>query len=186
MKPSVDGLSVRTISTLRLCVLSCRIAFSTAERAFTIVWVAFLIFILYGFLKSCLRRNHVPGQSSYHPSPNYRPGGGGWFPGGPRDNYADPPPPYPKTPSEQPGQNWRPGFWTGATLGGLGAYFMTNRRPVVNTERWSGPWDWEERINRRPIFNGRRYSASSEDRGEGPSNLGGMRRSTGLGGTTVR
>ncbi|OLN96722.1 Store-operated calcium entry-associated regulatory factor [Colletotrichum chlorophyti] len=49
-------------------------------------------------------------------------GGGGWNPGFGPDN-DDPPPPYPGTkPSDQSSQGWRPGFWSGAGVGGAAGY----------------------------------------------------------------
>lgn len=58
-------------------------------------------------------------------------GGGG---GGAHPDHYDPPPPYDygssKKPSARtPGQEgWRPGFWTGAGLGGAAGYLASNRR----------------------------------------------------------
>jgi len=150
-----------------------------AERIFMFIWIAFLVFTILSVITSCFHRIRQPGNTSH---PNRRPGGNGSFPGGPRDDY-DAPPPYSQSNANQ---GWRPGFWTGTALGGLGSYFMNNRRPEVYTDRWSSPWDWEGRLLRRPIFGRRRVSPSSEDRGEGTSSVGATRRSTGLGGTTVR
>lgn len=137
------------------------------------------------------RNPRTPGRSSNN-SPPRRPNSGGsgyWFPGG-DNNQFDPPPPYPKyqqdtTPTWQ---NWRPGFWTGAALGGLANHWWNAPR-TTTTEvpvRRTAAYDWE-----RPSFFGRgsgynRQPASDYDRGEGSSNLGPMRRSTGLGGSSVR
>ncbi len=57
-------------------------------------------------------------------------GGGG---GGGRPDH-DPPPPYDYGPSRKPSartpgqEGWRPGFWSGAGLGGAAAYLAANRR----------------------------------------------------------
>jgi hypothetical protein len=146
------------------------------------VWFAVLALLVYCFLKSYTRADpaHTASSSSNHP--DFRPGGGGWFPGGHQDppNYP-PPPPYPKGPEEQPRRPWEPGFWTGAALGGLGTYFATNRR---RTEPASVTFD--NRFVGRPWSSGRRSSRDSDDKGEGSSNLGSIRRSTGFGGTNVR
>lgn len=150
---------------------------------FNVVWVAVLLLILYSFLKSCFgssRTRSPPGPRPYNPSYG-RPS---WFPGG--HDYSDPPPPYPKPSTDE---GWRPGFWTGAALGGLGTHlFNSARRPQATR------YDWErDRFTQgafRPttpptsFTSGRQHS--SDDRGEGSSNLGSMRRSTGFGGSNVR
>ncbi|KAI0759583.1 hypothetical protein BD413DRAFT_607513 [Trametes elegans] len=183
---------------------------------FMLVWVAVLGLILYNLLSSCLRaRRAQPGSSPQPPRrPWWGPGsGGGWFSGpAPDTGPHDPPPPYTKhAPSSPtgpaPAQGWAPGFWTGAALGGLGAYLFgsgAREQQRRHGEGWfrarpaPGLYDWEaERAFRpmRPVpassswFGGpaavrRRWDA--DDRGEGPSSLGGMRRSTGLGGSSVR
>jgi len=168
-----------------------------ASIFFWIVWLGFIGLILYTVLLSCLsRRSTTPRSSSDNP-PRRPNSGSGWFPGGHQDNNypSDPPPPYPKYQQDAPGwQNWRPGFWTGAALGGLANHWWnggggggprTTEVPVRRTV-----YDWE-----RPSFFGRGsgYSTrqpsttpSDYDRGEGSSNMGPMRRSTGLGGSSVR
>ncbi|KIK63018.1 hypothetical protein GYMLUDRAFT_163862 [Collybiopsis luxurians FD-317 M1] len=160
---------------------------------FTIIWVAVLLFICYSFLKSCLAgrstsdsgtaRNNRPGGGT--------PGGSGWFPGNYDDHSSgDTPPPYSKNASNNQQQNegWRPGFWTGALLGGLADRYLMRNNEVPRRQ-----YDWEQ--SRRPttsFFNGggggnrRVWSSNSEDRGEGPSNSGSMRQSTGFGGSNVR
>lgn len=173
----------------------------TLTLLFNIVWLTFLAIILYNIIKSCLRgRTHhsgqTPGSSNRPDGPSGR--GRGWFPGGNNDfgnNYQDPPPPYSKGPSSGPQTSWwNPGFWTGAALGGLGAHlFNSMQRPRA--------YDWErDRILRAPppvpeeyystsgwTSGQRRRSAfDSTDRGEGSSNLGSMRSSTGLGASRVR
>ncbi|KAG5221379.1 DUF1183-domain-containing protein [Salix suchowensis] len=59
-----------------------------------------------------------------------------WFPGG-HDDHAGPTdlPPYSKDPQPS-GPGWRPGFWTGAALGGLGTIYSKapaelNATPLV-------------------------------------------------------
>ncbi|KAF8806995.1 DUF1183-domain-containing protein [Phlegmacium glaucopus] len=114
-------------------------------------------------------------------------GSGYWFPGGHQDNQSGPPPPYSKNPQNVPGwQNWRPGFWTGAALGGL-ANHLWNRPRTVAPARQS-VYDWERVQPRASFFGGGSgyRQPANNDRGEGPSNLGPMRRSTGLGGSNVR
>ncbi|KAF7309725.1 putative endoglucanase [Mycena indigotica] len=151
---------------------------------FMVIWFAVLAIIVYSFVKSCMNGgtgNRVGGG----PRPGPRPGYGGFFPGGFNDNDAAPPPPYSKTnPDATPNQNqgWRPGFWTGAAIGGLGAHLFNNRQN-------NRAYDWErERMHpnaNRFQFQSRRSGPrySSDDRGEGSSNLGAMRQSTGFGGS---
>jgi SOCE-associated regulatory factor of calcium homoeostasis len=146
------------------------------------VWFGVLAFLVYCFLKSYSRTDptHTASSSSSHP--DFRPGGGGWFPGGHQDPPSyPPPPPYPKGPEEPSRRPWEPGFWSGAALGSLGTYLATNRR---RTEPASVTFD--NRFVGRPRSSGRRSSWDSDDKGEGSSNLGSMRRSTGFGGTNVR
>jgi hypothetical protein len=149
---------------------------------FMTLWLGVLLFICYGIIKSCLRRN----SNSHNPPPR-RPGsshsGSAWFPGDYGDDHANTsPPPYSKTnPDSAQSSGWRPGFWTGAALGGLGATLFNNRGPARETVQRPAAYDWE--WTRRPQ---QRYSAPSDDRGEGSSNLGAMRRSIGLGGSNVR
>ena len=94
----------------------------------------------------------------------------------------DEPPPYPKP---EGNQGWRPGFWTGAALGGFANHLINRQRPEPRVAPVA--YDWE-RVPGASFFGGRRTPpvARYDDRGEGPSNLGAMRRSTGLGGSTVR
>ncbi|KAJ7170744.1 DUF1183-domain-containing protein [Mycena crocata] len=158
-------------------------SFDIASTIFTVVWLAFVAIILYSFFQSCMRgpQNRVGGR----PDPG-RPGnsGPGFFPGGLNDDDTSPPPPYSKT-APASSEGWRPGFWTGAVLGGLGTHFFNNRQN-------SRAYDWErDRAYRPPaagsMFGQRRSSARyTEDRGEGSSNLGSMRQSTGFGGSSVR
>ncbi|KII89974.1 hypothetical protein PLICRDRAFT_159249 [Plicaturopsis crispa FD-325 SS-3] len=150
-----------------------------ARMAFLAIWMAFLVFILYSMLKSCLR-----GSSSTRgrPQPGSGSGGSSWFPGSDNDSSDHPPPPYSKnaTPDVPQSQTWRPGFWTGAAIGGLGTALLNRGRGAGRTD--SRPWDWEQERNRVP----RRTAFRDDDRGEGSSSLGAMRTSTGLGGSNVR
>jgi len=155
---------------------------SVASTVFTVIWLGVVALILYSFIQSCLRtpRNVVGGRPDpRQPGPGF-PGG---FPGSFNDDPSAPPP-YSKNPTPQ-NEGWRPGFWTGAFLGGLGTHFFNNRQNQHT-------YDWErERTQRTPpgsMFGQRRSAArySSEDRGEGSSNLGSMRQSTGFGGSNVR
>ncbi|PPQ67518.1 hypothetical protein CVT25_006059 [Psilocybe cyanescens] len=159
---------------------------------FSILWLAFLGIILYSFLQSCLRSNTTtargPRPSGYNQPPGS--GGSGWFPGSYGDNPTDPPPPYSKTPQPGSQQGWRPGFFTGAALGGLANHLWN--RPRTDPAR-TASYDWERRtrpVPRSSLLGGgsgfRQPSYRSDDRGEGSSNLGSMRRSTGLGGSSVR
>lgn len=169
-------------------------AYDWASIAFSVLWVAFLLFIAYSFFESCLRNNANPRGPTAPPPPRGNSGGGaggGWFPGDYRDEPGAPPPPYSYTKptdntSARPG--WRPGFWTGAAVGGLANHMMNRRRNPPQPS-----YDWERPANPAPrprpsLFGGGgfRRPASSDDRGEGSSNLGSMRRSTGLGGSSVR
>ncbi|KAG6862566.1 hypothetical protein C0995_000114 [Termitomyces sp. Mi166 len=161
---------------------------------FSIIWVAFLVFILYHFFLSCFRRNAVIRAAPRPPPrPNSGPSGG-WFPGGMGDDrdYQPPPPPYSKNGVSNEG--WRPGFWTGAAVGGALSHLYNRARapapePAPALRRTL--WDWERprAFQLRPSFFGGSpptTPADYEDRGEGSSNLGSMRRSTGLGGSSVR
>ncbi|GJE85682.1 hypothetical protein PsYK624_017610 [Phanerochaete sordida] len=184
---------------------------------FTLVWIAVFAYILWHFLKPCFgrQRTDTPRRPDTGPSrPSYGGGSRPWdhSPRRPSD-HTDPPPPYtkypnrprtshdvpPAAPSAVP--DWRPGFWTGAALGGLGTYLMNQ-----NTPRRDAPtataYDWERARAPRaspvvaaPGFGGspraRRGFFSSDDRGEGSSSgagagLGSMRRSSGFGGSSVR
>ncbi|PPQ75438.1 hypothetical protein CVT24_013022 [Panaeolus cyanescens] len=162
------------------------------KLAFYILWFGFLIFILYKFLSSCLGGGSSPRPT--RSTNNTRPSGGsGWFPGHHPDDPQGPPPPYTKF-SSNPQTGWRPGFWTGAAMGGL-ANHLWNRRTTEPVR--TSPYDWEQ-VNRQPrssIFNtspssgfgsGYRSQPTNVDRGEGPSNLGSIRRSTGFGGSRTR
>ncbi|OCH94863.1 DUF1183-domain-containing protein [Obba rivulosa] len=170
---------------------------------FYVFWVFCLLAIFYSVLKPCFsgRAGRTGPSTSARPRPPPGPGSG-WFSGGSRpDDRTDPPPPYSKHPSSDTssprGEGWQPGFWTGAALGGLGTYLL-NRRERERARPPTAAYDWEsERAFRAapPVqpaspsgwssnWAGRR--APNVDRGEGPSDLGRTRRSTGLGGSNVR
>lgn len=136
-----------------------------------------------------------------------------WFPHNNAPDHQTPPPPYSdprnaKTFGEGSSTlNWRPGFWTGA---GLGAAVASLWNPTRARERSytvplrpsSSIWDWDrpggwvggEPSNRDSSFGAfdtpqtaiPRRNWSSEDRGEGPSNLGRTRAATAHGGTKTR
>lgn len=174
---------------------------------FTVVWTACLLFILYSFLKSCVRSRTTGTQpSGSRPLPPGSGPGSGWFGSGGSGGFFnsdahDAPPPYSKyptgsTPGVGPaaGGGFNPGFWTGAALGGLGTYlFNRNQRERVYTQPAAYDWEHDRLYRASPSAPfgtgssfGRRPAFSSDDRGEGSSNLGSMRRSTGLGGSNVR
>lgn len=152
-----------------------------------------LLFILYSILQSCFRNNATTNGRAPPPQPpGYNSGSSRWFPGDHRDTPTDAPPPYSKGPQQPPAggwQNWRPGFWTGAAVGGVANHLWNRDRTRHAAPR---TYDWETTVPiARTSYVGRTPSSSSrrhvpEDRGEGSSNLGSMRQSTGLGGSRVR
>jgi hypothetical protein len=173
-----------------------------ADMIFTIVWLVLLALMLYSFIRSCFRPGQRPGGETHGPGPHHHHHNSRRFP----PDYDDgaPPPPYERHPkpstqqgSDTPTEGWRPGFWTGAAVGGLGAAALMNRN-----RNSGGEYDWER--ERRRERNSRLFSNTEaqrrsrfgfdrgwEDRGEGSSTgpgteLGGMRTSTGLGGSNVR
>ena len=161
------------------------------SAAFFLLWIAVLIWIVYGFLRACGNNNNTRHAPRNPPPDNL-------FPGGyPDETAGRPPPPYSKNPPQSQEARWTPGFWTGAAVGGLGAHLWNSARPerrVPDQEPLQRPqprlWDWERSSSyRRPGFfntESRNQRPSNDDRGEGTSNLGTMRRSTGLGGSNVR
>ncbi|KAG7089536.1 hypothetical protein E1B28_011209 [Marasmius oreades] len=158
---------------------------------FAIPWIAALIWILYGL---CWKRTD-PNNRSPRRRTGQAPGpsASNWFPGGYGDDRMDPPPPYSSS-KHDAAQGWRPGFWTGALAGGLADryIFNNNRRDDTSGGRQSRRmWDWERPATTsrqtgeiRPVR--RSWTSATEDRGEGSSNLGTMRSSSGFGGSTVR
>jgi len=156
-------------------------SFDLAGLVFMILWLGVLLLIAYGILKSCFRRNTNSGNPTTRPH-RPSPGGSGWFPGGHHDDNTNaPPPPYSKAQDTSQSSGWRPGFWTGAAIGGLGATLFNNRGQTHQAAQRPVSYDWER--DRSYL---RRSGPSSDNRGEGSSNLGAMRRSTGLGGSNVR
>lgn len=163
-----------------------------ASTVFFAIWIAVLAVILWSFLKSCFGRDNRDLPRRTDQPPPARPDTSFWFPGAHPDDRPEPPPPYSKNgPESSANQGWRPGFWTGAALGGLGAHLWNQRRNVDRQPENLGrrSWDWENPLRfRQPssgMWGGGR-TTNSDDRGEGPSNLGPLRQSTGYGGTTVR
>ncbi|KAJ7931587.1 DUF1183-domain-containing protein [Mycena leptocephala] len=144
-------------------------SFDVGSLVFTVVWLAFN-----------QNQNRV-GERPDPGRPGSYPGSGGYFPAAP-------------TPNANANEGWRPGFWTGAFLGGLGTHcliIIDEARRATDSRAYD--WERERAFNRAPpaggsgIFGQRRSTArSSEDRGEGSSNLGAMRQSTGFGGSNVR
>lgn len=171
-----------------------------AAIIFSVVWVAVFAYILWHFLKSCFRRHSSTTARRPDTGPPRPTNNPGWFSAFRPEDRHDPPPPYSKyasgaAPAGPSIGEWRPGFWTGAAMGGLGAYlFGSSGRHDPPTATTS--YDWErERMPRVSAVAGpgypgyttsRRSFFSSGDRSEGPSNLGPMRHSTGLGGSSVR
>jgi hypothetical protein len=148
---------------------------------FMFVWIVVLGMIIYSFIQPCLRRNASDANYASPPSyPGDRQGrsGPGGFPG---SYYTSPPPPYTKDAGSGSGSQWQPGFWTGAALGALGNH-------ILNRPSGSREYDWERErrlpgsISRSRLVPG----YDSQDRGEGSSNLGAMRTSTGYGGSSSR
>ncbi|KAF9267805.1 DUF1183-domain-containing protein [Marasmius fiardii PR-910] len=157
---------------------------------FAIPWVVVLIWILYGL---CWKGNDTNNRSPRNrrgPTPSDY-SSSNWFPGG-YDDRQDPPPPY-SGGKNAAADGWRPGFWTGAALGGLADryFFNGNRRDDNPGSRQNRRmWDWERpATTSRQTGNSpgwRSWSSTSDDRGEGTSDLGRMRTSSGLGGSSVR
>ncbi|KAF5327667.1 hypothetical protein D9619_004868 [Psilocybe cf. subviscida] len=126
-------------------------SYDWASIAFSVLWVAFLLFIAYSFFESCLRNANTrrptaprtPGGTSGGGG-----GGGGWFPGDYRDEPGAPPPPYSYTkPTDNSSatSGWRPGFWTGAAAGGLANHLLNRRRTPPQPS-----YDWERPANAAP------------------------------------
>ncbi|KAF7374837.1 DUF1183-domain-containing protein [Mycena sanguinolenta] len=113
---------------------------------FMFIWLAFVAIIVYSFFQSCMRGPQ--NQAGARPD-RPRPGNSGYFPGSfpggyNNDDASAPPPPYSKGPPTANNEGWRPGFWTGAALGGLGAHFLGNRQNQNSRE-----YDWERRQTAR-------------------------------------
>jgi len=150
--------------------------------AFYALWIGFLILILYSFLKSRVQNNNSTSRAPR--SGNSSRPSSGWFPGSYRDDRTNPPPPYTKHDQNSSSQGgWQPGFWGGALLGGLANHLWNRNNQQEASARQS--YDWERfRFSGLNSRHTRRYE--DDDRGEGTSNLGTMRRSTGIGGSNVR
>ncbi|KZP11055.1 DUF1183-domain-containing protein [Athelia psychrophila] len=163
----------------------------TSVVLFWLFFVGIAFWIVYKFSTSSntpnpAQANPNANRAGWGPGPGSGPGGAAWFPGGHHDdNDTSSPPPYSKgAPGDANASAWRPGFWTGAAVAGAGAALL-NRNSNSNNgsnrqqrQQATQSYDWErERTSnyRQP-----------EDRGEGSSNLGSMRRSTGMGGSSVR
>jgi len=157
--------------------------------------IGVLGFILYKLLRPCFEgHNRVRFPRTPRPGPSSN---SGWFPSGwgHDDPRRPPPPPYSKFPSSTDsatgsgtrGDQDRFGFWSGAALGGLGTYLLTRQR---ESEPRARRYDWEdERPFARPDPGPVPRASGSlrqQPLGQGSSNLGSMRRSTGYGGSTVR
>jgi len=178
---------------------------------FTILWISLLVFIVYSFIRSAIlsrewgrSRRPLTGNRGTGPRPWGSGSGGGsnWFNGRDyRRRSPSPPPPYSKgegSSSTSQGQGGGPGFWTGVAAGGLGSYFY-NRATQPRPQPQSTTWDWERpgmarssglfgQPQPQPGFASRWGSTPrfDDNRGEGSSNLGSMRTSTGFGGSRVR
>ena len=181
---------------------------------FSILWVVLLVFIAYTFIRHVIlsrewssSRRPQTGNRGTGPRP-WGPGFGG---GSNRPNGRDhrrrspsPPPPYSKdgsSSSQSQGQGSGPGFWTGVAAGGLGSYLYNRaRQPGPQPQQpQQGTWDWERpgmarssgwfgQTQPQSTFPSRWGSTSrfDDNRGEGSSNLGSMRTSTGFGGSHIR
>jgi SOCE-associated regulatory factor of calcium homoeostasis len=166
-----------------------------------ILFLCLLVGVAFIFLLACCKNGRRASPPRSRPPPS---SGSGWFSRGfYGDSRRPPPPPYSKysdshtgtgSTSEVRGDQERFGFWSGATLGGLGTYFLTRQRDSGSEPR---RYDWEndrsrDFSQRDPDYQAPRASGafspqqSSSDGRAGPSNLGSMRRSTGFGGSTVR
>lgn len=152
---------------------------------FSCLSVAILLFILKAVCWDQSQRRTSPNG----PGPNNRPGpsyrGGGY--GG-----DDSPPPYSdhdfKRGSSQPSQSSNSDFARGAAVGALGGAAALAAAQAVRSQ-WSTPeyraYDWEGRDRSSTTSSTTRRSQNS-DRGEGSSNLGSLRASTGFASSSVR
>ncbi|GAA5936677.1 hypothetical protein JCM1841_000222 [Sporobolomyces salmonicolor] len=166
---------------------------------FNLLFVLASLYMLYAFLRSLFpasfRLPRIPFSSFW---PGRGGGGGGGGGGGPRG----PPPPYTPKPAEdeRSAAGWRPGFWSGLAAGAVASELRnrayrptyTARPPVMPPTfgaggggggtfwtRGAGGWGGGN-VN----VNGREWE--DDDRGVGTSASGGMRGSTGFGGTRNR
>ena len=179
---------------------------------FSALWIALLVYIAYTFIRYFLvsrewGNSRRPQTGSRNTGTGPRPwgpgfgGGSSWFRGQDhRRRSPSPPPPYSKSgpsSSQSQGQGGGPGFWTGVAAGGLGSYLYNRttqtRQPPPTTWDWERPGiarssGWFGRPEPQTTFppRWRSMSGSDDNRGEGSSNLGSMRASTGFGGSHVR
>ena len=187
---------------------------TTADKflstVFTILWISLLIYIAYNFIRHIIlsrqwgsSRRPSAGNRGTGPRP-WGPGSGGgsgWFNSRDHPRRSPSPPPYSKDGSSSSrfqGQGGGPGFWTGVAAGGIGSY-LYNRATQPRPQPQPATWDWERpavarssgwfgQPQPRPSFSSQWGSTSrfDDNRGEGSSNLGSMRTSTGFGGSHVR
>lgn len=170
---------------------------------FALIWFIVFGVLLYSFLEPCFRR---PTRGAGARNPRDGGGGsGGGRTGGHPNNYNPPPPPPPPYSKDDPstinGANagaggWNPGFWTGLGVGGASAYFFNNlmRDRQQQPEPPRRAWDWERpryAFDEPPVVPTPRRSWAADAGGEGGSrgsvsDLGEMRRATGVGGSSVR
>lgn len=154
---------------------------------FYCVWVGFLLLITYNILKSCFRRNswgfaRRSGSGSRPGGGGGGGGGGGWFPG---DYLRRPPPPYTKNPLDNGADaRWTPGFWSGVALGGLATRYWNNNQRQNEPMAYWNQWNQIPLQNPRPSSS--RQPVQSNDNVGSGSDLGRMRPSTGIGGSSVR
>ncbi|EST07306.2 Protein of unknown function DUF1183, TMEM66 [Kalmanozyma brasiliensis GHG001] len=144
------------------------------EGLFWIVFLGILAFIVIGLVRA------IRGDSGANTGGGRGGGGGGggWWPGtGP----YNPPPPYtPKPDPDSSSSGWRPGFWTGLGVGGLAGHAAANSRH----RHYEPP---QASFNLGYGGGARRRGWDDDDRGVGSSSsFGGMRETTGFGGTRNR
>jgi len=185
------------------------------SNIFSILWIALLIFVVYTFIRHVIlsrewngSRRPQTGTRGTDPRP-WGPrfgGGSNWFMND-RDHRnsrrSSPPPPYSKegsSSSQSQGQDSGPGFWTGVAAGGVGSYlFNRAMQPRTQPQPQTATYDWERPgMARSSGWFGQPEPQTSlppqwgstsrfdDNRGEGSSNLGSMRTSTGFGGSNVR
>ncbi len=155
---------------------------------FAVLSSGIILYILYAILRGCWNQNQN-NTSSNGPRPNNRPthwhrgsGGGG----------NDSPPPYSpfdrKRDNTQPPASSNSSFTRGAVAGAVGgaaalAAVQAVRRGLYNPEYPSQSYDWERRDRPSSTTTTRHRNS---DRGEGSSDLGELRASTGYGTSSVR
>ncbi|KAF9924405.1 hypothetical protein FBU30_005630 [Linnemannia zychae] len=163
---------------------------SWVELIYFGTWCSVVCFILYSFLKNCFQ--HYREDARNDPPPPYRPsggngggngggGGGGWGSGWNNNNDYKP-----SASSTAEAGGFRPGFWTGVGLGGLGGYMAANRnnRPRETTYAHAGPSSsssWGS--SSYGSYSGGGSATRSSSSSSGSSN---MRSATGFGGTRRR